>query len=209
MNGRNTAIVSALSLAAGVILLLTYQSISSEGVVIAGGALFIAAGLLSFLYTAAASRRSDGAEERQPALAGRIAARVSAAGAVVLGLSMLLFTEVFATLVPFLFGLFAAVCAAAEVYIVMQAWRRGELSAWWVTGAAALAAVAVYLFTRRPADGHDPDIMMATGIALTLFGALAAVQWLAAIPARRRLRADAAVAPAVAELRALDEPQDA
>lgn len=188
--------MSIPALIAGVIFIITYNSISSSGVIVAGGIVFIVAGLLNTLYFENNRRRAESPRNVMATLWSRI----TSAASVILGLSMLFFTDTFASLVPFMFGIIVAMAGATQIYIVARAGGDDRLSPWWLVVAATLIGACVYLFMQKPLEGHDPTIMLTTGISLAVFGFTVLVEGLILM---RKDKPDIAAAE-VAEAKPLD-----
>lgn len=163
MKGRNLIFTALLVLTAGIILILLRNSIHSEGVVTAGGILFIVAGLLDLLVFESGRRR----QERRPLTTAFN--WITSAAAVILGLSMLIFRSTFAGLIPFMFGILIAFTALYQVYLLAYASRPVMLPGWLYIAPLLLAAASVYLFMQK-ALVDDVLIMVISGAALTLFG---------------------------------------
>lgn len=169
MKGKNLIITALLVLAAGIILIITRASIRSEGVVTTGGILFIVAGLLDLLIFES-DRRKDGKRPLAAAFNW-----ITSAGAVILGLCMLIFRPTFVELIPFMFGILVAFTALYQVYLLAYGARPVMLPGWLYIVPLLLAGGAVYLFTLKPMT-DDHIIMLTSGIALTLFGAASLIE---------------------------------
>lgn len=83
MKGRSLLLTATLILVAGIVLIITYQTTRTTGIVIAGGVLFILVGLLNiFIFMSekgAAIRALD--SERSKGVAGNVASGLSEAAA--------------------------------------------------------------------------------------------------------------------------------
>lgn len=169
MKGKNLIITALLVLAAGIILIITRASVRSEGVVTAGGILFIVAGLLDLLVFES-DRRKDGKRPLAAAFNW-----ITSAGAVILGLCMLIFKSTFVELIPFMFGILIAFAALYQVYLLAYGSRPVMLPGWLYIAPLLLAGAAVYLFMLKPMI-DDHIIMLTSGIALALFGAVALIE---------------------------------
>lgn len=164
--------LSIPAIIAGVILILTFRTVSSGGVVVAGGVLFILAGFVNLLLL----RKQSGSMASGSRSFGRFFGLISTAASVLLGLSMLIFIDTFSSLVPFVFGTVVALGALIQILTVITGMRRGILSAWWLICVVALAGASVYLFIQTPVAGSDPSVMITTGISLVFFGVVMCVE---------------------------------
>ena len=171
MKGHSFFFMSLLSAIAGVILILTYSTVSSTGLVVLGGVLFIVAGLLNLVLSAAV-RRGRGVADRKlmPVLLGYL----TSGAAVLLGLSMLVFKTTFSAVVPYLFCMLMVVAALMQLYILLSRQGRILFSSWFLLVPVALAALGIYI-AYLPAGESDSAIMLMSGIGLAVDGlALAA-----------------------------------
>lgn len=163
MKGRNIFFAALLVLLAGVVLIITYQTIKSVGVVITGGILFMLAGLINM--TGAMSRRR---KDRVGAVS-YVFTMITSVAAMILGLCLLLFQSTFTPLVPFIFGVLIA-CGALYQFFFLGYGCRPATCPWWLyIVPIAMVGAAVYLFIQRPEDS-DPVIMLVTGISLVVMG---------------------------------------
>jgi hypothetical protein len=177
---------------AGIILLLTFESIKSTGVVICGGALFILAGLINMILysgngTKAVTEEGETEPETRRSAVATTFSWITSAAAVVLGLSMLIFQDTFITLVPFIFGILIAIGALHQVFVLAYGCRPARLSPWFYLMPAALVAVAVYIFNLQP-EQNDREIMLSGGIALVAFALVTLVESIIITRQLRRLR---------------------
>lgn len=152
--------------AAGVALIVMHQSISSGGIVIAGGILFIVVGLINMALLLSERRE---AAETQKSVMTTVFNWASSGAAVVLGLSMLIFKESFVTMVPRIAGIIVILCALYQLFIIGYSPRSARLSNWLYIVPGTMIVDAVYIFTL---SGYDDDarIMLLTGCAFALFG---------------------------------------
>ncbi len=164
MKGKNLFFMGLIVLIAGIILIITYQSIKSVGVVITGGILFIVAGV--FNIAVYLGRRSEG---RRAGVLSDVITWVNCAAGVILGLCMLIFQSTFIGLVPFLFGVLIAFGALYQFFLLGYGCRPARIPWWLFLVPTALAGAAIYLFVQRP-DESDPVIMLTTGISLGVLG---------------------------------------
>lgn len=162
MKGKSLFLMSIPALIAGIAMIITYRSISSIGVIITCGVLFIAAGAGSLLLMHGGGTRKAFTV---------VLTRFTGAASILLGLSMLLFRETFTAIVPFMFGILVALQALYMFYILSVSRERKVLPGWLYVLATALGGAAAYLFIQTPGqESDDTTIMLVTGISLTVFG---------------------------------------
>lgn len=169
MKGKNLIIMGLLALAAGVILIFTYRGIRSTGVVITGGVLFILSGIFNVLAAGYERRRAERAGGRGRGMLSATFNWLACAGAVILGVCMLIFQGTFVALIPFIFGILIAFTAFYQLYLLAYGTRPAMLPGWLYIVPVALAGAAVYLFLQKP-ELDDSIIMLTTGISLGVFG---------------------------------------
>ncbi|MDE6333427.1 MAG: DUF308 domain-containing protein, partial [Muribaculaceae bacterium] len=169
MKGKNLIFIGLPVLAAGIILIFTYQNIRSTGVVITGGILFILAGILNVLAAGHERRRAERTGTRGHGVISATVNWLTCAGAVILGVCMLIFKDTFVALIPFIFGVLIAFSAFYQLYVLAYGSRPAMLPGWLYIVPLLLAGAAVYLFLQKP-EVDDSVIMLTTGIALTFFG---------------------------------------
>lgn len=171
MKGRNLIFIALLAIIVGIVLILSYRSIQTHGVVITGGVLFILGGLINVIVfghqkdrDVKAGRSTDGRGPLTSAINW-----VSSVGAVILGVCMLIFQDTFAALIPAMFGILIAFTAIYQLYVLAYGTRPVMLPGWLYIAPLALAGAAVYLFLQKPVV-DDSAIMLATGISIAFFG---------------------------------------
>lgn len=185
MKTKTLTLTAITAIAAGVALIIANKSIYSDGVVIAGGIIFIVSGILnSFVFSY--EKKHD--QKGRGAFAS-IFSLLTSIGAVVLGVCMLIFKDTFTALVPYIFGIIVAFLAIYQFYVLAIGVRPATLPGWFYVVPVILLAGAVYIFTRRPHD-EDSLIMLSSGIALCLFG-LATVAEASLLPHLRKKVAEA------------------
>ena len=209
MKGRNLIIMGLLALGAGLILVFTYSGIRSTGVVMTGGILFILAGIFNVLAAGYERRRAERAGGRGRGMFASTLNWLACAGAVILGVCMLIFKDTFVALIPFIFGVLIAFAAFYQLYLLAYGTRPVMLPGWLYIVPLALAGGAVYLFVQKPVL-NDATIMLTTGIALAFFGLATFGEGIALGTMHRRARQETKAAgdstPAKEDsLRPLDE----
>lgn len=165
MKGRNLFIIALLAVIAGVAIVCMQHSVSANGVVLTGGALFILAGLFNMAVYMGEKR---GKSDKGPFASAF--SWISSAAAVILGLCMLIFQGTFATLVAFMFGVLIAFGALFQFYLLGYGSRPAQLPGWLYVIPTALTGVAIYLFIQREEAVPDNIVILLTGISLIVFG---------------------------------------
>ena len=98
MKGRNLLLTALVMVAAGVLILLTYKSITTSGVVTVTAIVFIVASLMNVAVFAGSGKKSGSNAM------GHAFGWISSAAAFVLGVTMLIFKPKFMELITFIFG---------------------------------------------------------------------------------------------------------
>lgn len=160
MNSKTLTLVGLLSLAAGVMAIICYNSIRSEGVTIVAGLFFVAVGIVNLI---AFGPRKDEKPGR------RVMAQLANAGAIIFGICLLVFKAQLSPLVQWVFGISTALCAVWMLLIILFGLRPMRVPMWTLVFPVALAGCAVYTLLQK-APVRDDRIVLATGIALCLFG---------------------------------------
>lgn len=159
MRGRSLTIAGIFAAAIAAVLILCYKSISLMGVAITCGILFVAVGLINMIFF---GYRAGGESSKVLNL-------VTNAAAIILGLSLLVFSEEFRPMVAFMFGLLVAVCSLWQFFVLAIGARPYQLPAWLYLFPVLLAGGSVYIFMN---PNHDDNILiLATGIAMAVLGA--------------------------------------
>lgn len=166
MKGKAAFLAGILILAAGIILMTAHTGIKSEGIVMTGGVLFIVAGIINTVMFRDRENCSGSSKKSGAATAFGM---ISSVAAIVLGACMLIFREIFAGLIPLVFGVLISSGALFQLYMLIWGFRPARLPAWLYSIPTLLAAGAIYVFL-QDARSDDPGIMLVTGIALTIFG---------------------------------------
>ncbi|MCM1036263.1 MAG: DUF308 domain-containing protein [Bacteroides sp.] len=172
MKGRNLFLIGLLVLVAGVVLIILHKAVTTTGIVITGGVLFILAGLLNMAVFLGAKPET----KAQRGMFSAVFSWVSSAAAVILGLAMLIFEPTFAALVAFMFGVLIAFGALYQFFLLAYGCRPARLPGWLYVIPTALAAGAVYLFIARDETLTGDMVLLITGVALAVFGLATAVE---------------------------------
>lgn len=162
MNKRFVIFFALPALVVGIMLIIARANISLRGVVVTGGILFVAAGILNLIF----SERNRAKRRRVVTTALN---RVSSAAAFILGLSMLVFVDTFTSIVPFTIGTAIGLLTAIHLAYLDRCSRLGGISRWWDLSAFGTATASAYLYTRQSDGSDDTSIMLVTGIVLIYF----------------------------------------
>jgi len=194
MKGKTLSIVGILAAAIGALLIICNTAITKSGVIVTGGILFVGVGLANLIFFGAGKGSAQGT--------ARVLTLIANAAAIILGLCMIVFRDVFSNLIPFIFGLLIAICAIWQFFTLAISVRPVQLPGWLYLFPVAILGGSVYIFfTDNTTSEHI--VMLATGIAIALFGISCIIEGsLLGVHNRRRLH-PAAPAPADADL---DEP---
>lgn len=187
MKGRKLIFMALPALAAGVALIMTYKSITNLGVIIAGGVLFVLAGVANVM---ALTSSRDKKGKSGIGYFGLAFGWISGAAAVVLGLSMLIFQSTFVGLLPFIFGVIVVFCALFQFFVLSVGIRPLLLAVWFYIFPLMLVGIAVYIFKRQQPDDEHVT-MLATGIAFCVFGAAMVLEGIVVGSANRSLLREA------------------
>ena len=160
MNSKTLTLVGLLSLAAGIMAIICYNSIRSDGVTIVAGIFFVAVGIINLL---AIGTRKDEKPGR------RVMTQVANAGAIIFGICLLVFKAQLSPLVQWVFGITTALCAVWMLLIILFGLRPMRVPMWTLVFPLALAGCSVYTLLQN-APVRDDRIVLATGIALCVFG---------------------------------------
>lgn len=163
MKAKNLIVTALVAIAAGVGLIIANKSINSNGVVVAGGIIFIIAGILNFFVLYSERKRQN---------YGPLASTFSTignVGALVLGICMLIFQPTFVVLVPYIFGIIVAFLACYQFFVLAVGARPATLPAWFYLVPIVLIGGSIFIFFLKPEE-DDHLIILISGIALALFG---------------------------------------
>lgn len=159
MNTKTLSLVGLLSLAAGVMAIICYNSIKPEGVTIVAGIFFVAVGIINLM--AFGSRKEEHAGRR-------VMTQLANAGAIIFGICLLVFKVQLSSLVQWVFGISTALCAVWMALIIFFGLKPVRVPMWTLVFPAALAGCSAY--TLLQSQAHENRVVLATGIALCLFG---------------------------------------
>ncbi len=167
MKGRNLFFTGLLTALIGVVLILFRTSLANGGVVIAGGVLFVLAGVLNMTVFLGSRDRKGRANI---GAFGTAFGWIASAAAVVLGLAMLIFSKAFVAIVGFMFAVLLLFAALFQLFLLIFGSRPARLSSLFYLLPAGLVGAAIYIFMRKPDTAGEHTIMLVTGISLLVFG---------------------------------------
>lgn len=163
MRAKSLILTAIVALVAGVALIIANKSINSNGVVTAGGIIFIIAGLLNvFVFYSERKEKGYGPLASTFGLLGNI-------GALILGICMLIFKSTFISLVPYIFGIITAFLACYQFFVLAIGARPAVLPAWFYLVPIILIGGSIAIFMLKP-EADDHIIMLVSGISLAFFG---------------------------------------
>lgn len=172
MKGKNLILMALIAVVIGVGLILVNSSLHASGIVLTAGAIFILAGVLNMLVFL--GERDSRGRTRQSVLSITFG-WVASAASIVLGLAMLLFQGTFLGLVSFMMAVLIVVAALFQFFLLVYGSRPTHLSGWFYLVPMVLIGIAVYVFLLE-SGVRDREMLLATGIAFTIFGAATFVE---------------------------------
>ena len=193
MKGKNLYITAAITLIAGIILIITCSTLASVKIVIWGGILFIVAAVANRVFFIG-GRDREGRPRTGPI--GTAVGWIASGAAVVLGLSMLLFQQTFIPLVSFMFAVLVLFAAIFQLCLLIFGSKPARLSPWLFLVPVLLFGAAVFIYLQRPGQtAIDHRIILVTGIAFAVFGVFAFIEgMLIALHNRKSRRLEEAAA---------------
>lgn len=165
-NSKSSVTTGLVTILAGVVLLISSNEMTSKGIIILAGILFIAAGILNIILTL--SSRNDDGTRRVGTIRLILTITVSAAAAV-FGLSMLWWTTTFTSLIPLVFAVMLLIAAVIQFYVLAIGTRPLKLPGWFYALPAAQVVCAIVVYCQAAGAG-DKVIMVTSGVSLIIFG---------------------------------------
>ena len=160
MKAKTFFLIAAITALIALVLFLWHNAISSRGIIISAGIVFILAGAL----TALMSRRSLWQSKVAKTLT-----MISSVAAVIGGIALLYFNEEAGKAMPTVFAIATLFGAIWQFIVPLNRIMAGETQwAWLFTVPAALVGTAVYLFLLPNDAISDPQAMFGLGISLTI-----------------------------------------
>ncbi len=162
MKGKTLSAVGLVALAAGAALILFNTAINSGNIVIGAGIAFALVGVVNLILIAGTRRSGSMA---------RALTQIANGGAIILGVCMMVFKSVFMSIVPFIFGIMAAVCALWQFFMLAMGTEPYRLPGWLYVFPLAITGLAVWIFIERSSVFADESMLiLLTGCALALTG---------------------------------------
>lgn len=162
MKGKTLSALGLVLLAVGVALMIFYTVVNSGNIVIGAGIAFAAVGLVNLILIASSHKGGT---------LPRLFTQITNGGAIILGICMLVFTSIFTPIVPFIFGIVAAVCALWQFFMLAVGTRPYQLPGWLYIFPLVITGLAVWIFVSRPRPGSDESLLtLLTGCSLALAG---------------------------------------
>lgn len=159
-------IIGLLSVLAGVILVICNKAITSSGVVVSGGLLFVVAGILNGMMTMFV-KDTDG-KRRAKAMPFALN-MIASAAAVAFGVCMLIMADEFVKFIPVVFGILVLFGAVMLFYLLCYGIRPATPYPWLFAFPVLVLAGAVLVYCQTSPD-QDYLIMIYTGVSLMVFG---------------------------------------
>jgi hypothetical protein len=164
MKSKSSILAGAISLVAGIILIVCNKLINDSGIVTTGGILFVLAAVINaVLYLN--NRESEGKARRGTLTL--IFGWIGCAAALLLGVAMLIFGEQFMTLIPYVFGLLIFFGALIQFYTLAIGVRPYILPGWLYLFPVLILAGALLVAFVIEAENLR---LIITGVSMALFG---------------------------------------
>ncbi len=173
MKGRNLILTGLITALIGLVLILFRTSLADGGVVLAGGIIFVIAGVIN-MTVFLASRDHEG-KARMGAF-GTAFGWIASAAAVVLGLAMLIFSKAFVAIVGFMFAVLVLCAALFQLFLLIFGSKPVQLSGLFYLLPTALVGAAIFIFLRKPDTPGEHTIMLVTGVSFILFGLVTIIE---------------------------------
>lgn len=162
MKGKTLSALGLVLLAVGVALMIFYTVVNSGNIVIGAGIAFAAVGVVNLILMASTRRVGSVA---------RLFTQIANGGAIILGVCMLVFKPIFTPIVPFIFGIVAAVCAVWQFFMLAMGTRPYRLPGWLYIFPLVITGLAVWIFVGRANVNEDESLLtLLTGCSLALAG---------------------------------------
>ncbi len=166
MKGKSSILSALIILTLGVVMIIVNRSLTSQGVVIAGGIVFLVASVLNIWSL----MRSPKEGARRSWGASAIGWITGVAG-VILGVSMLIFESAFVALVTFLFGALLVIGAVFHLYVLAISYRPVALPPWLYAVPLLLLGAGVYeLYNFGVQNDSLTNIITGSGLVVFAIG---------------------------------------
>lgn len=159
MKGKTLSAFGLLAILVGAAMIFFNNQISKVGIIVAGGVLFVAAGLINLIMYGHSQKGSG---------LGRLLGQLANAAAIVFGICLLVFSSSFEPLIAFIFGIFIAVCALFQFFMLAIGARPHQLPGWLYVFPLLLTGAAVYIFIQR--DMTESLLLIVTGASVATAG---------------------------------------
>lgn len=180
MKIHNILLTAITALASGAALIIAKDTISANGVVVVAAIIFIIAGIINAFIFSTDHKKNNMADTFSI---------FTSIGAAILGICMIIFKPTFISLVPYIFGIIILVAALCQIYITSRGAKPASMPAWLYIPAIILIGISIYVILQSPIK-HDQNIMLATGIALCLYGLAALADAALIKPTRKKAGLD-------------------
>lgn len=159
MKGKTLSAIGLIAVLAGVAIIIFSNRVSKTEIIIGGGILFVAAGLLNLIIYGHSQKGSS---------IGRLLSQLANAAAIVFGICLLVFSASFEPLIAFIFGLLVSVCCLWQFFMLAIGARPYQLPGWLYVFPLALMGAAVYIFVQN--DMAESLLLIITGASLATAG---------------------------------------
>lgn len=163
---RTSLVAGLITLVAGFAMVFFRDSITSTGIVVTGGVLFIVAALFNALLTFMV-KNPDGT--RRSGTVTFLLNMIASAAALSFGVCMLMLQDKFEPLIPVVFAVLVLFGALMLFYAIAIAARPILIPGWVYLFAVAMVVGAIMIF-RLKTPGDDALIMLYSGISLMVYG---------------------------------------
>lgn len=160
MKGKTLSAIGLVAVLIGVALIFFHTAISKTGIILTGGVLFVATGVINFMIY--------GQDKGSHGL-GRLLSQLANAAAIVLGICLLVFSQTFVPLVSFIFGLLLAVCALWQFFILALGTRPHQLPGWLYVFPLLLTGASIYVFVQK--NMPESTLLVVVGVSMAVLGA--------------------------------------
>lgn len=162
MKGKTLSAIGLVMLAVGVALMIFYTVVNSSNIVTGAGIAFAAVGVINLILIASSHKAGSVA---------RVFTQLANGGAIILGICMIAFKTVFMPLIPFIFGVVAAVCAVWQFFMLAMGTQPYRMPGWLYVFPLVITGLAVWIFIARTDVATDESLLtLLTGCALALTG---------------------------------------
>lgn len=177
MKTKSALLCSLLILVAGVVLTIIYDRDVFTGLIIALGIIFIVPGVINVVFLSGRSHtmtKSDGDidKPRRRSRLDVLTGLISGAGSVILGITMIGWSELFVRFLPMIFAILLIIGGCFHLVAMAMAFRPVRLPMWLYVMPLALLAMGftiIYLTALQP---HHIVLIMGAGLILFALNSL-------------------------------------